>query len=57
MFWYQKFEQQETGVPPVLLKVLGKGIDTFRTTWWARRHDAVIVPGAGALETTLPQRA
>ena len=40
-----------------LLKVLGKGMDTVRTASWVRRHDAVIVPGAGALETTLPQRA
>ena len=57
MFWYQKFEQQKTGVTASLLKVLGKGMDTVRTASWVRRHDAVIVPGAGALETTLPQRA
>ena len=57
MFWYQKFEQQKTGVAASLLKVLGKGMDTVRTASWVRRHDAVIVPGAGALETTLPQRA
>ena len=37
--------------------MLGKGIDTVRIASWVRRHDAVIVPGAGALETTLPQRA
>jgi polysaccharide pyruvyl transferase WcaK-like protein len=57
MFWYQKFEQQKTGVTASFLKVLGKGMDTVRTASWVRRHDAVIVPGAGALETTLPQRA
>ena len=57
MFWYQKFEQQKTGVTAGVLKVLGKGMDTVRTMSWVRRHDAVIVPGAGALETTLPQRA
>lgn len=57
MFWYQQFEQRKTSVPPVLLKVLGKGVDTVRTMSWAARHDAVIVPGAGAFETTLPQRA
>ena len=55
--WYQKFEQRKTAVPPVLLKVLGKFADTFRTARWVRQHDAVIVPGAGALETTLPQHA
>jgi polysaccharide pyruvyl transferase WcaK-like protein len=57
IFWYQKIGQRKTVVPTVLLKVLGKGVDTFRTARWVRRHDAVIVPGAGALETTLPQRA
>ena len=57
IFWYQKFEQQKTGVTAGVLKVLGKGMDTVRTVSWVRRHDAVIVPGAGALETTLPQRA
>ena len=57
MFWYSKFEGQQTGVPGSFLKLFGKGIDTIRTMAWVRRHDAVIVPGAGALETTLPQRA
>lgn len=57
LFWYQKFEQRKAGAPAALLKVLGKGIDTVCIASWVRRHDAVIVPGAGALETTLPQRA
>ena len=57
LFWYQKFEQRKTGAPAAFLKVLGKGIDTVRIASWVRRHDAVIAPGAGALETTLPQRA
>ncbi len=57
LFWYQKFEQRTTVVPATLLKALGKGIDAVRIASWVRRHDAVIVPGAGALETTLPQRA
>ena len=47
----------ETGMTANVLKALGKGVDTVRTVSWVRRHDAVIVPGAGALETTLPQRA
>ena len=38
------------------LKALGKGIDPFRTATWVRRHDVVIVPGAGVLEATLPIR-
>ena len=57
LFWYQKFEQRKTGVTAAFLKMLGKGIDTIRVASWVRRHDAVIVPGAGALETTLPQHA
>ena len=57
IFWYQKFEQGKTAVPAPLLKMCGKFVDTFRTARWARRHDAVIVPGAGALETTLPVHA
>jgi polysaccharide pyruvyl transferase WcaK-like protein len=57
LFWYQKFEQRKTGAPAAFLKVLGKGIDTISIASWVRRHDVVIVPGAGALETTLPQRA
>jgi len=57
MFWYQKFGQQKAGVKAGVLKVIGKGVDTIRTVSWVRQHDAVIVAGAGALETTLPQRA
>jgi len=57
LFWYQKFEERKSGAQAAVLKMLGKGIDTVRVASWVRRHDAVIVPGAGALETTLPQRA
>jgi polysaccharide pyruvyl transferase WcaK-like protein len=57
MFWFQRFEHRITGAPATLLKALGKGIDTVRIAAWVRRHDAVIVPGAGPLENTLPQRA
>lgn len=56
LYWYQRFEQRTTRVPAAFLKLAGKGIDAFRIASWVRRHDAVIVAGAGALETTLPQR-
>lgn len=56
LFWYQKYEQQTSGVTSVALKVLGKGIDVFRTASWVRRHDVVIVPGMGVLEASLPLR-
>ena len=42
------------GSPATALKVLGKGIDAFRTAAWVRRHDVVIVPGMGVLEASLP---
>jgi len=56
LYWYQKFTRRKSGVPQSVLKVLGKGIDVFRTMSWVGRHDVVIVPGAGALEATLPMR-
>lgn len=51
--WYQKHEQA-SGLSAILLKTLGKGIDAYRVASWVRKHDAVIVPGAGVLEATLP---
>lgn len=51
--WYR---QQASGAVPMVMKALGKGIDSFRVASWVRRHDVVIVPGAGVLETTLPLR-
>jgi polysaccharide pyruvyl transferase WcaK-like protein len=57
LYWYSRFEKRATGAPAAFLKLAGKGIDAVRVASWVRRHDAVIVAGAGALETTLPQRA
>jgi hypothetical protein len=54
MNWYQKYEQQTSGVTAVALKTLGKGVDAVRTARWVRRHDVVIVPGMGVLEASLP---
>jgi len=55
--WYQKHEQQVSGLAATALKTVGKGIDAFRTAAWVRRHDVVIVPGMGVLEATVPMRA
>jgi polysaccharide pyruvyl transferase WcaK-like protein len=48
------------GVTAAALKSLGIGlglvIDAFRTASWVRRHDVVIVPGSGMLETSMPLR-
>lgn len=54
MFWHHKFKHQESGAIATTLKVLGKGVDVARTATWVRRHDVVIVPGAGVLEASLP---
>lgn len=36
---------------------LGMIIDVFRIGTWVRRHDVVMVPGMGVLETSLPLRS
>lgn len=54
MVWSQKYEQRASGLMAVALKIAGKGIDVARTASWVRRHDVVIVPGAGVLEASLP---
>jgi polysaccharide pyruvyl transferase WcaK-like protein len=56
LYWYQKHDQRKTGAAARMLKAVGKGVDVVRTMSWVRGHDAVIVPGAGALESTLPTR-
>ena len=53
LFWHLKFNRV-SGVTGTMLKSVGKGIDVFRTASWVRRHDVVIVPGAGVLEASLP---
>ena len=54
MFWQQRYEERVSGAASIALKVFGKGIDAFRTAAWVRRHEVVIVPGAGVLEASLP---
>ena len=55
--WYQRHEQRASGLTAIVFKAAGKGLDGFRIASWVRRHDVVIVPGMGVLETTLPLRA
>ncbi len=55
--WYYEHWRDATGATAGVLKVLGKCLDLLRTAAWVRRHDAVIVPGMGVLETSLPVRA
>ncbi len=54
LLWSQRFEGRGAGLVTKALKVLGKALDVFRTAAWVRQHDAVIVPGMGALEASLP---
>jgi len=54
IFWYHGHRQRASGVTAIPVKVLGLSIDAFRTACWVRRHDVVIVPGAGVLEASLP---
>jgi polysaccharide pyruvyl transferase WcaK-like protein len=53
LFWHNKFKP-ESGITATALKVVGMGVDAIRTASWTRRHDVVIVPGAGVLEASLP---
>lgn len=54
--WYEAHAGTAAGAPAVLLKIMGKVLDPFRTLAWVRRYDVVIVPGMGVLEATLPLR-
>lgn len=52
LFWHNRFKA--SGSTSTVLKVVGRGFDTVRTAAWVRRHDVVLVPGAGVLEASLP---
>ena len=58
--WYQPDRRRTSGITAIARKglglTLGIGIDAFHTASWVRRHEAVIVPGMGVLETTVPMR-
>ncbi|WP_055468754.1 polysaccharide pyruvyl transferase family protein [Streptomyces ardesiacus] len=54
--WYRGEYRTASRASAVAGKGLGKLVDVVRTAAWVRRHDAVIVPGTGVLETTLPLR-
>jgi polysaccharide pyruvyl transferase WcaK-like protein len=55
--WFEQFEQRKSGITAIPLRLYGKALDLPRIMAWVRRHDVVIVPGAGILEATLPMRA
>lgn len=57
LFWYLSLRRPYRGATAVVLKTFSKIIDLVRIAAWVRRRDAVIVPGMGVLETTLPLHA
>jgi polysaccharide pyruvyl transferase WcaK-like protein len=56
MLWCQRYEDAPRPVA-VVTKVLGKAVDIVRIAAWTRRHDVVIISGAGPLEDSLPLHA
>ncbi|MEU5512108.1 polysaccharide pyruvyl transferase family protein [Streptomyces fungicidicus] len=54
--WYRGEYRTASRAGAVAAKGLGKFVDVVRTAAWTRRHDVVIVPGTGVLESTLPLR-
>lgn len=53
MFWYHSRQRPLSGLAAIPLKLCGKILDAIRTAMWVRRHDVVIIPGAGVLEMSL----
>lgn len=56
LHWYRG-DADKHGLRSKAAWFLGKGIDAWRTFSWVRRHDLVLVAGAGVLENSLPMRA
>lgn len=56
LHWNALEYQRAAGARTIALKAASKAVDAARIAAWVRTHDAVIVPGAGVLEATLPIR-
>ena len=56
MFWFDRNADRLSGRWADGLKLVSRVLDVFRIASWVRRHDSVIVPGAGVLEASLPLR-
>lgn len=56
LHWYRGEYRTASRLKDVAGKGLGKLVDAFRIAAWVRRHDVVVVPGTGILESTLPLR-
>ncbi|MFJ8187027.1 polysaccharide pyruvyl transferase family protein [Streptomyces sp. NPDC096105] len=56
LHWYRGEYRTASRLKDVAGKGAGKLVDAFRIAAWVRRHDVVVVPGTGILESTLPLR-
>jgi polysaccharide pyruvyl transferase WcaK-like protein len=56
MFIFDRHRTRLTGPLASVLRLPSRVLDVFRISAWVRRHDVVIVPGAGVLEASLPLR-
>lgn len=56
LYWHLVRERSGGRLARITVKIVGKVLDSVRILRWVRRQDVVIVPGTGALETTLPLR-
>ena len=56
MFWFDRHQDRLSPKPWNLVRVPSRILDVFRVSGWVRRHEMVIVPGAGVLEASLPLR-
>jgi polysaccharide pyruvyl transferase WcaK-like protein len=56
MFWFDRHDAHLPGRVASLLRLPSRLLDVVRISAWVRRHDLVIVPGAGVLEASLPLR-
>jgi polysaccharide pyruvyl transferase WcaK-like protein len=56
MFWFDRHQDRLSSKPWSLSRVPSRIFDVYRVARWVRRHDVVIVPGAGVLEASLPLR-
>lgn len=54
--WYDAHRRRLPFPGAAFWKVFGRFLDAFRVVRWVGRHDVVLVPGAGVLESTTPTR-
>jgi polysaccharide pyruvyl transferase WcaK-like protein len=54
LLWCQQYQDGASRAVAAAAKVAGKAVDVVRIAAWTRRHDLVIISGAGVLEASLP---